>query len=962
MSIFDGACSMRSACLTWSACVICLCVSGIADSAWAQTPLHVQINQIVEKSTIGPRGTKADDLAFLRRIHLDLTGRIPSIDQARAFLADPASDKRKREIDRLLASPDYTRHMAVVLDVMLMERRGNSHVKSEELRGWLRKALEEDRPYREIAAAFIAADGTPEKQRPPSAFFLERGGEPNLMTREIGRMFFGIDVQCAQCHDHPNIDDYLQTDYYGLYAFVSRTSVFRPDAKKPALLAESSSGAASFKSVFTDRQAITGPRAPGAVEITEAVFSPGDEYKVRPAKTVRGIPKFSRREKLAELIAAGGNRYFDRNIANRLWAIMLGRGLVHPVDQHHSDNPPAIPELLDLLSSEFARSDYNIRFLLREIALTDIYQRSFQLPENLAPSAEEARQAIPELKKVAESSLNLVAEKQAAADTLLEQLDAALAEARPIRAELNKAVAAGQAAAKKRDDTANALAAKKGPYDAKQKQAVSVQEVAMKAKAAAAILTGDKELAAAAATLEAKAAALAAEAAKLKAAVDAATKPAADAETALAAAVTAIEPHRAKLSPVETKIRERRAAFIAAQQETYRHRQSLRSTERRIEFLESLITLNSAEIQLASLNRELPAVTQSEAAAKREAATTLAALKTATAAMANATQLAASTESRLTKTQNDLTSRKEAAKLVGETLASARASLKQLPEDADVSQAVVKLDASAARLAKELAVSQAALPGQTKEAADAKTALTAAKAMLDAATTAHQAAMKKSAELTAKLAELKGRHAEAQAAASESTETVVRLATSQFNIAYVDPLTPEQLAVSMMQATGRVMQLRAAEAAKINKARPLSEDDRKDPAKVAARESEIDEATWASALNSSAGFVKLFAGQKGQPQDAFFATVDQALFFANGGDVRTWLTPSGTNLTARALKLEDPKAVAEELYLGLLTRVPTEEERREVADYLAQRKDDRSAAIQEIGWALITSSEFRFHH
>lgn len=326
-----------------------------AGQVIAQTqPLHVLINQIVENSTLGPRGGKADDLAFLRRIHLDLTGRIPSIDHARTFLADTAPDKRVREIDRLLASSDYSRQIALVFDIMLMERRGNSHVKTGELRAWLRKALDENRPYPEIAAAFIAADGTPEKQRPASAFFLERGGEPNLMTREIGRMFFGIDVQCAQCHDHPNIDDYLQTDYYGLFAFVSRTSIFRPDAKKPALLAESSSGAASFKSVFTDRQAITGPRAPGAVEILEVVFPPGDEYHSRPAKNVRGIPRFSRREKLAELIAAGGNRDFDRNIANRLWAVMLGRGLVHPVDQHHSDNPPAIPELLDLISTEFS--------------------------------------------------------------------------------------------------------------------------------------------------------------------------------------------------------------------------------------------------------------------------------------------------------------------------------------------------------------------------------------------------------------------------------------------------------------------------------------------------------------------------------------------------------------------------------------------------------------------------------
>jgi hypothetical protein len=944
--------------------VLCIISVSSFDSAaaLAQEPLHVRINQIVEKSTLGPRGEKADDLAFLRRIHLDLAGRIPTVDQSRAFLADTSPDKRAKEVDRLLASPGYARHMALVFDVMLMERRGGVHVKSDELRAWLRTAFEQNRPYREIARDFIAADGTPEKQRAASAFFLERTAEPNLMTREVGRMFFGIDLQCAQCHDHPNIDDYLQTDYYGLYAFVGRTSLFRPDAKKPALLAESPSGVASFKSVFTDRQAITGPRAPGSVEVTEAVFSPGDEYKIRPAKTVRGIPKFSRREKLAELIGAGGNRYFDRNIANRLWAIMLGRGLVHPVDQHHSDNPPTIPELLDLLSTEFAKSDYNMRSLLREIALTDIYQRSFQLPADLAPSVELAQKSIPELKQLAEATEKSVDEKQAQADALLEQLDAALAEARPLRVELGKAVAAGQAAAKKRNDTATALAAKKAPYDAKQKQATAVSETAAKAKAAAAILTSDTELAAAVKTLEAKAAAFTAEATKLKAAVDAAQKPATAAEAALAVAAKAIEPHRAKLDPSEAKILERRAAFIAAQRELYSERESLRSTERRISFLEALVTLDASERQVASLTQALPIETQAAALLQKEAVAAQTALTAATAAMKTAAQTAATTGATLATTTKTLTENQTATKLVGETLVSARASLKQLPQDPDLAQAVAKLDVSAARIAKELAAAQQVLPAQSKAAADAKTALASATAQMTAATTTHQASAKKNTEAAAKLTQIKEQLAAANVAANESSAAVIAQATSQFNIAYVDPLTPEQLAVSMMQATGRVGQLRAGEAARINKAAPLKEADLKDAAKVAAREKEIDEATWAKALAASAGFVNLFAGQKGQPQDAFFATVDQALFFANGGDVRTWLTPSGTNLTARALKLEDPKALAEELYLSLLTRLPTDEEVREAADYLAQRKEDRSAAVQEITWALITSSEFRFHH
>jgi hypothetical protein len=475
-------------------------------------------------------------------------------------------------------------------------------------------------------------------------------------------------------------------------------------------------------------------------------------------------------------------------------------------------------------------------------------------------------------------------------------------------------------------------------------------------------LTEDTELAAATKTLEAKAAALTVLAAKLKAAAEAAQKPATAAEAALAVAAKAIEPHLAKLAPFEAKILERRAVFIAAQRELYSHRETLRSTERRVSFLEALVALDASERQVATLTQALPATTAAAGAAQKEATAAQTALTAATAAMKAATAAATTTGATLAATTKTLTEKQTATKLVGETLTSARASLKQLPQDADLVQAVAKLDASAARITKELAATKQVLPAQTKAAEDAKSVLATATAQLTTATTTQQAAAKKNTETAAMLTQMKTQLAAATVTANESSAAVIAQATAQFNIAYVDPLTPEQLAVSMMQATGRVEQLRAGEAARINKAAPLNEADLKDAAKVAAREKEIDEATWAKALASSAGFVSLFGGQKGQPQDAFFATVDQALFFANGGDVQSWLAPSGTNLTARALKLEDPKALAEELYLSLFTRLPTDEEVRETADYLAQRKEDRSAAVQEIAWALITSSEFRFHH
>jgi hypothetical protein len=216
--------------------------------------------------------------------------------------------------------------------------------------------------------------------RPAARFVLDRDAEPNAVTRDIGRLAFGMDLQCCQCHDHPLIDDYYQNDYYGLFAFVHRTSLFTEPKSKAVQLTEKADGEASFKSVFTgsgsDRAV---PRLPkGAVLFVEPTFAKGAEYKVKPDKTVRGVPQFSRRAKLAEMIA--GDRAFARNMANRLWALMFGRGIVHPVDFHYAGNPPANPALLSLLAGELKAGGFQLRPLLRELTFTRAYQRSCDAP------------------------------------------------------------------------------------------------------------------------------------------------------------------------------------------------------------------------------------------------------------------------------------------------------------------------------------------------------------------------------------------------------------------------------------------------------------------------------------------------------------------------------------------------------------------------------------------------------
>ncbi|MHC4878169.1 MAG: DUF1549 domain-containing protein [Planctomycetota bacterium] len=946
---------------------ICVALSSVfaassslhADDA---QPLHQRIDQLVTKHAVGPRAEIADDLTFLRRIYLDLIGRVPSSAESRAFLADKSATKREAVVDRLLASPDFPRNLARVFDVILMERRGGKHVKTEDLRSWLLKSFEADRSYMDIVTSLLAADGSPDDNRAAAAFYLERDVEPNLLTREVGRMFFGVDLQCAQCHDHPLIDDYVQSDYYGLFAFVNRMSVFQPDKKKPALIAEAATGNANFKSVFTDREAITGPRLPGGAEFTEPVFAPGDEFATRPEKNVRGIPKYSRRQKLAELVSAGNNPYFDRNIANRLWAVMLGRGLVHPVDQHHSDNPPTNPELLDLLASEFASGGYNVRSLLREIALTEVYQRSYRLPADLAPSAEIAKTVLPKLK------VDLVAEEQATdvayekSDAALEKLDEVLAAAKPLRDAFNKVNAAAVAAAKKRDTAAAALTAKQNALNAKLPSFTAVEAALQQASAAAKVITDDKELTAAVATLKKKYDALAAEKTKLEAEVTKVRKPADDAQAALAKAQEAAKPARDQLTPAEETIRQARAAYVAAKEAVQQHRRNKAFMRRRIEFLETVVALADGEQRLKEIR---PAVPTAVAAATKAEEMLANARKTMAQVDAEFTQTSAALKNvtgQLTEAQANATQMTSAAQLVKASREKAQAASNALKTDQELAAALKTLSAREATFTADAQKFTASVAALTKQR-------DAAQAQVDAATTRKQAAAKtlQSAEATAKAAvskrdSLQKELASLDVSVNENSEAIIKQASSHFNIAVLEALTPEQLAWSMLEATGQLDRQVASERAKLDKAKPLSEADQKDAAKVAQRNADARAAAITTLERTVASVANLYAAQKGQPQDAFFATVDQALYLTNGSTLQSWLNPAGDNLAGRLQKLEDNGALAEELYLSILTRQPTPEETTSVQEYLQQRGDDRSAAVREIAWALLTSVEFRFHH
>ena len=288
-------------------------------------------------------------------------------------------------------------------------------------------------------------------------FYLDRDGEANVLTRDVGRIFLGVDLQCAQCHDHPLVTDYYQADYQGLYAFFNRTSLFT-DKEKHVSLAEKADGDVNYQSVFdASRKGTALPKLPDGDPVAEPTFNKGEEYVVAPADGVRPVPKHSRRAQLAPQVTSG-SRMFARAIANRLWAHMMGRGLVEPVDMHHTDNPPSQPAVLQLLAGAFPAMQYDIKALLGQLARTRAYGRSIDLPLELSKRGAEIEPQLAawEAEK-AELDATRMKSRDAAAAVGAE-LSQARTAAAPVADELAKAQAAAAEAKKNADTAAQALA------------------------------------------------------------------------------------------------------------------------------------------------------------------------------------------------------------------------------------------------------------------------------------------------------------------------------------------------------------------------------------------------------------------------------------------------------------------------------------------------------------------------
>lgn len=325
---------------------------GEALAAQVARPQHNFIDRLVDerlgKLRIAPAGP-VDDARFLRRAYLDVIGRLPTADEARRFLDGAEPTRRERLIDELLERPEFNDYWALYWsDLLRVDRETLGHKAAYELYRWIRESMAQRKPLDQFAREIIVADG-PLADAPAGNLF-RVVPQPGEAAATVSQVFLGIRIACAQCHHHP-YDRWSQNDYFGMTAFFAQLQR-KPSPRGEVLLAEGD-------------PATNHPRT-GKRVTAHALGVP------EPQKD----PPGDRRVVLADWLVRSDNPWFARNLANRVWARMLGRGLVEPVDDFRETNPPSNPQLLDALAHDLVQQKFDLRGLVRTIARSRVYQQS----------------------------------------------------------------------------------------------------------------------------------------------------------------------------------------------------------------------------------------------------------------------------------------------------------------------------------------------------------------------------------------------------------------------------------------------------------------------------------------------------------------------------------------------------------------------------------------------------------
>lgn len=312
-----------------------------------------------------PAARRTSDEAFLRRAALDLTGKPPTEDQVRAFVLNPAKDKRSKLIDAYLNSPEYAANWARYWRDVFKYRATVDNPRLldfPKLESWLAERFAAKAPWDEIVTELLTATGDSEAN-PASVFTAAHMAQPNEVAGEVSRVFLGVQIQCAECHDHPS-DVWKRQQFHEFAAFFANVQARRrPNADNPGIEIVNRPGVPRY--TMPD---LNDPQ--NAIAVEPKFFLASSEMKV-PPRTSAAL----RRTIAASYVVGQDNPWFAKAFVNRVWYVLMGDAFFNPVDDLGPTREPNHPEIIEALASQFQQGGYDIAWLFRTIMNTKAYQR-----------------------------------------------------------------------------------------------------------------------------------------------------------------------------------------------------------------------------------------------------------------------------------------------------------------------------------------------------------------------------------------------------------------------------------------------------------------------------------------------------------------------------------------------------------------------------------------------------------
>jgi hypothetical protein len=295
----------------------------------------------------------ADDATFIRRVTVDLCGRLPTPEEVREYLAETSGEKRTRLVDRLLASPDYPAFFAMRWGTILRNSQlAGSDRAAYAFHNWIKDMLARNRPYDEFVRGIVAAAGEWQDAPAINWYWQMRDDQLHQVTADTAQVFLGIRLQCARCHHHP-YERWGQEDYYGLAGFFTRLG--RKSFGEPP-------------PYYSAPRVTMGEQNPLTRKSPEPKYLDGEYAKFSAEQDPR--------HGLVDWMTKPENPFFARVLVNRLWGHIFGRGLVDQVDDMRETNPPSNPELLDALGKDFVDHKFDVKHIIRQLALSHAYALS----------------------------------------------------------------------------------------------------------------------------------------------------------------------------------------------------------------------------------------------------------------------------------------------------------------------------------------------------------------------------------------------------------------------------------------------------------------------------------------------------------------------------------------------------------------------------------------------------------